>query len=141
MMTKSLLTACTFALLSFSAAHAANSEAAASTTAAPVSVTTTADTHDKIGPSIDLYDKVLAGYTDTWTYSFRANCEARVTVDGDGDTDRDLYIYDENNNLITKDDDNIDYCICTWTPKWTGTFKIKIVNRGNVYNRYHLMIP
>ena len=92
MMTKSLLTACTFALLSFSAAHAANSE-------------------------------------------------ARVTVEGDGDTDLDLYIYDENNNLITKDDDNIDYCICTWTPKWTGTFKIKIVNRGSVYNRYHLMIP
>lgn len=47
----------------------------------------------------------------------------------------------ENNNLITKDDDNIDYCICSWTPKWTGTFKIKIVNRGSVYNRYRLMIP
>ena len=139
MMTKSLLTACTFALLSFSAAHAANSEATA--TAAPASVTMTTDTNDKIGPSIDLYDKVLAGYTDTWTYTFRANSEARVTVDGDGDTDLDLYIYDENNNLITKDDDNIDYCICTWTPKWTGTFKIKIVNCGSVYNRYHLMIP
>lgn len=139
MMTKSLLTACTFALLSFSAAHAANSEATA--TAAPASVTMTTDTNDKIGPSIDLYDKVLAGYTDTWTYTFRANSEARVTVEGDGDTDLDLYIYDENNNLITKDDDNIDYCVCTWTPKWTGTFKIKIVNRGNVYNRYRLMIP
>ena len=139
MMTKSLLTACTFALLSFSAAHAANSEATA--TAAPASVTMTTDMNDKIGPSIDLYDKVLAGYTDTWTYTFRANSEARVTVEGDGDTDLDLYIYDENNNLITKDDDNIDYCICTWTPKWTGTFKIKIVNRGSVYNRYHLMIP
>lgn len=139
MMTKSLLTACTFALLSLNAAHAANSEATA--TAAPASVTMTTDTNDKIGPSIDLYDKVLAGYTDTWTYTFRANSEARVTVEGDGDTDLDLYIYDENNNLITKDDDNIDYCICTWTPKWTGTFKIKIVNRGSVYNRYHLMIP
>ena len=139
MMTKSLLTACTFALLSFSAAHAANSEATAP--AAPASVTMTTDTNDKIGPIIDLYDKVLAGYTDTWTYTFRANSEARVTVDGDGDTDLDLYIYDENNNLITKDDDNIDYCICTWTPKWTGTFKIKIVNRGSVYNRYRLMIP
>ena len=141
MMTKSLLTACTFALLSLNAAHAANSEAAASTPAAPASVTMTTDTNDKIGPSIDLYDKVLAGYTDTWTYTFRANSEARVTVEGDGDTDPHLYIYDENNNLITKDDDNIDYCICTWTPKWTGTFKIKIVNRGSVYNRYHLMIP
>ena len=139
MMTKSLLTACTFALLSFSAAHAANSEATA--TAAPASVTMTTDTNDKIGPSIDLYDKVLAGYTDTWTYTFRANSQARVTVDGDGDTDLDLYIYDENDNLITKDDDGIDYCVCTWTPRWTGQFKIKIVNRGSVYNRYRLMIP
>ena len=139
MMTKSLFTACAIALLSFNAAHAANSEATA--TAAPASVTMTTDTNDKIGPSINLYDKVLANHTDTWTYTFRANSQARVTVDGDGDTDLDLYIYDENDNLITKDDDGIDYCVCTWTPRWTGQFKIKIVNRGNVYNRYQLIIP
>ena len=39
---------------------------------------------------------------------------------------------------ITKDDDNTDYCICTWTPKWTGKFTIKVVNRGGVYNVYDL---
>ena len=88
-----------------------------------------------------LYDKVYGGYTDTWTYTFRANSQTRVTVDGDGDTDLDLYIYDENDNLITMDDDGTDYCVCTWTPRWTGQFKIKIVNRGNVYNRYQLIIP
>ena len=126
MMTKSLFTACAIALCSFTSAHAAQ---------------TTADTNDKIGPSINLYDKVLANHTDTWTYTFRANSQARVTVDGDGDTDLDLYIYDENDNLITKDDDGTDYCVCTWTPRWTGQFKIKIVNRGNVYNRYRLIIP
>ena len=126
MMTKSLFTACAIALCSFTAANAAQ---------------TAADTNDKIGQSINLYDNVLGGYTDTWTYTFRANSEARVTVDGDGDTDLDLYIYDENDNLITKDDDTTDYCVCTWTPRWTGKFKIKIVNRGSVYNRYHLMIP
>ena len=98
MMTKSLFTACAIALCSFTSAHAAQ---------------TTADTNDKIGPSINLYDKVLANHTDTWTYTFRANSQARVTVDGDGDTDLDLYIYDENDNLITKDDDGIDYCVCT----------------------------
>ena len=46
--------------------------------------------------------------------------------------------YDENGYLITKDDDHTDYCICTWTPKWTGKFIIRIVNRGSVYNAYTL---
>lgn len=57
------------------------------------------------------------------------------------ETDLDLYIYDENGNLIDSDIDNTDICVCTWTPRWTGRFKIKIVNRGSVYNNYRLMIP
>jgi len=81
-------------------------------------------------------DRVNANATDRYEVSFNGGEEARVVVDGDGDTDLDLYIYDENGNLITKDDDNTDYCICTWTPKWTGKFIIRIVNRGSVYNEY-----
>ena len=49
-----------------------------------------------------------------------------------------LYVYDNNGNLIDKDDDYTDNCVCTWTPRWTGNFRIKIVNRGSVYNRYVL---
>ena len=81
-------------------------------------------------------DRVQANDTDRYEVEFRGGEQARVVVDGDGDTDLDLYIYDQNGNLITKDDDNTDYCICTWTPKWTGKFTIRIVNRGNVYNEY-----
>ncbi len=83
-------------------------------------------------------ERVNANSTDRYEITFRGGEEARIVVDGDGDTDLDLYIYDENNNLITKDDDNTDYCICTWTPKWTGKFTIRIVNRGSVYNEYTL---
>lgn len=79
---------------------------------------------------------VAAKSTDTYRIQFRANELAAVTVDGDGDTDLDLYVYDENGNLITKDDDYTDYCYVTFTPRWTGYFTIKIVNRGSVYNRY-----
>jgi hypothetical protein len=61
---------------------------------------------------------------------------AVITVIGDGDTDLDLYVYDENGNLIEHDADYTDDCVVTFTPKWTGNFKIKIVNRGRVYNSY-----
>ncbi len=60
-------------------------------------------------------------------------------VEGDGDTDLDLYIYDANGNLIVADEDYTDYCICDFRPYVTSQFTIKIVNRGSVYNRYHLL--
>ena len=83
-------------------------------------------------------DRVLAHDYDVYEVTFRAGELARVTVNGDDDTDLDLYIYDSNWNLITKDIDYLDLCICTWTPRWTGKFYIKIVNLGNVYNQYVL---
>ena len=81
---------------------------------------------------------VNAGGSDIYNISFRGGEFAMVTVIGDGDTDLDLYVYDENGNLIDSDTDYSDNCICTWTPRWTGNFRIKIVNRGRVYNRYVL---
>lgn len=81
-------------------------------------------------------DQVAAHGTDYYNVTFRANEIAIVTVIGDGDTDLDLYIYDSNGNLIDSDTDYTDNCVCTWTPRWTGSFRIKIVNRGSVYNRY-----
>ncbi len=91
-----------------------------------------------VGGPKEAKDRVEANSADTYYVSFRGNSRARVTVEGDGDTDLDLYIYDENGNLITSDTDNTDYCVCSWTPSWTGKFKIKIVNRGSVYNRYYM---
>lgn len=79
---------------------------------------------------------VNAGGTDVYNVSFRGGELAIVTVIGDGDTDLDLYVYDNNGNLIDSDTDYSDNCVCTWTPRWTGNFRIKIVNRGRVYNSY-----
>lgn len=81
-------------------------------------------------------DIVYAHSTATYQLKFWANELAEVAVIGDGDNDLDLYIYDQNGNLIEKDDDYTDQCICRWIPVWTGTFTIKIVNRGNVYSYY-----
>ena len=75
-------------------------------------------------------DRVLAGYTDTWHFTFRGGEYAYVIVSGDGDTD---------GNLIDSDTDYTDDCVCSFTPRWTGTFYIKIKNRGRVYNNYVLV--
>ena len=82
--------------------------------------------------------RVNARATDVYTISFRGWETARITVAGDGDTDLDLYVYDEFGNLIAKDDDNTDYCVVSWTPRFTGPFTVRVVNRGGVYNQYRL---
>ena len=84
-------------------------------------------------------DKVNAGATDTYSITFRGGELAMIIVSGDGDTDLDLSVYDENGNLITSDTDGSDDCVVSFTPKWTGVFKVKIKNYGRVYNRYVLI--
>lgn len=81
---------------------------------------------------------VNAGESDVYNITFRGGETAIVIVVGDGDTDLDLYVYDNNGNLVDSDTDYTDDCVCTWTPRWTGNFRIKIVNRGRVYNNYVL---
>ncbi|MGB4205133.1 MAG: hypothetical protein WBJ84_05870 [Bacteroidales bacterium] len=80
--------------------------------------------------------RVDARSTDSFKIRFYGNETATVIVSGDGDTDLDLYVYDENDNLVGQDNDYSDDCVVTWTPRWTGSFTIKVVNRGYVYNRY-----
>ncbi len=99
---------------------------------AQAQVETTATTLDR------RVDTVQAGDTDVWTLTLSAGVNHHIVVDGDGDTDLDIYLYDENGNLLDYDDDLTDYCIVDVTPRWTGTFTLKIVNRGNVWNRYVL---
>lgn len=94
------------------------------------------DTKGAVGGPKYHVDRVEAHSTDTYTIRFLGGEYAIVTVSGDGDTDLDLYVYDENGNLIDSDTDRTDQCVCTFTPRWTGKFTIKIKNLGNVYNRY-----
>ena len=90
------------------------------------------------GPNVVHRDRVLANTNDVYNMTFRGGETAEVAVVGDHDTDLDLYIYDENDNLIVSDTDYSDSCFVIWVPKWTGTFRVKIVNRGGVYNDYTL---
>lgn len=81
---------------------------------------------------------VYGGSTDTYTVYFKSNVPAEVAVSGNGATDLDLYVYDENGNLIAGDDDYSDDCYVCWTPRWTGNFIIKVVNRGRYNNYYNI---
>jgi hypothetical protein len=81
-------------------------------------------------------DVVNPRATDVFHVTFRGGETAIVGVSGDGDTDLDLYIYDEDGHLVASDTDLSDDCLATWTPVWTGVFRIEVRNLGSNYNRY-----
>lgn len=85
------------------------------------------------------YGRVSARSYTYYDQKFWADEIAEVAVSGDGDTDLDLYVYDENGNLIASDTDYTDDCYVRFCPRWTGLFRIKIVNRGGVYNNYAIV--
>ena len=85
-------------------------------------------------------DRVLAGYTDTWIFTFKGGEMAYVYVSGDGDTDLTVNIYDMDGNLVVSDEDYCHYDdFPTFTPRWTSKYQIKIKNLGKVYNNYVLI--
>ena len=79
---------------------------------------------------------VYARNYDTYNILFNAGTVCNVAVVGDGDTDLDLYVYDLNGNLICSDVSYSDNCLVSFIPYYTTTFKIKVVNRGAIYNNY-----
>ena len=82
---------------------------------------------------------VPGGTTDVWTETFVGGFKAAVVLVGDGDTDLDLYVYDENGKLITYSEGPSDREAVSWTPRWTGKFTIKVVNRSRfTANRYSI---
>jgi hypothetical protein len=93
-----------------------------------------------LGGAKSAVHQVLAHDTDHFNVTFRADEEATVMISGDNDTDLDFYIYDENGNLITSDTDSTDDCVLTFTPKWTGEFRIEVKNLGSVYNEYSIVV-
>jgi len=90
------------------------------------------------GPA-EKYSFVYGNTVDNYDISFIEGELAEIGVRGDGDTDLDLYVYDSNGNLITRDEDFTDKCYVSWVPRWTGRYRIKIVNRGPVINNYYLV--
>lgn len=100
----------------------------------------TAENETNYSDTASTTERVSAYSTDEYVVFFKAGMEVCVLVEGDGDTDLDLYVYDENGNLVDKDIDELDTCVCSWTPKWSGKFTIKVKNLGSVYNQYTISV-
>jgi len=90
----------------------------------------------RVGGAASQYDAVAGNSYIIYYVNFQGGYTAEVGVVGSGNTDLDLYIYDQNGNLIAQDIDYTDVCYCRWVPRWTGTFLIKVVNRGSYTNRF-----
>ena len=61
---------------------------------------------------------------------------AEIGVVGDSDTDLDLFVFDSSDNKIATDTDYTDRCYVSWIPKWTGRYRVVVVNRGMVANQF-----
>ena len=86
------------------------------------------------GPGKDL-KIVQARSTVTYHETFRANELAVVSIVGNGATDLDIYVYDENGNFITAATGLTDVETVTFTPAWTGVFRIEVRNLGSTWNQ------
>lgn len=95
-----------------------------------------ASTRGAVGGPKYAQDRVYGKDYVQYQVKFWAGELAEIIVVGDGDNDLDLYVYDQNGNLIASDADYTDQCVCRWVPAWTGTFTIRIVNRGAIYSNY-----
>ena len=90
--------------------------------------------------STSTVESVKAYDIDQYQQRFIGNYDAGVWISGDGSTDLDLYIYDGNGNLVCRSEASGDDEYCVWKPIWTGSFTIRIKNRGSVWNQYTIII-
>ncbi|MDP2424163.1 MAG: hypothetical protein Q8M23_07440, partial [Bacteroidales bacterium] len=92
-----------------------------------------------VGGPYKLTRRVEANDFNIYSIRFRSNELAEIAVIGDSDTDLDLFVFDANDNIIVSDEDYTDRCYVSWIPKWTGEFKIVVMNRGGVFNRFTIL--
>lgn len=100
-----------------------------------------AGVHDDKGTGSAKYGitKAAGGYIDVYNIQFTGGELAEIAVTGDGDTDLDLYVYDEFGNFVGSDTGVTDSGYLSWTPRWTGNFRVEVRNEGQVYNQYLLI--
>jgi len=87
------------------------------------------------GPKVG-HDTIDPYGIDTYSITLLGDEYAKIEVYGDHSTDLDLYLIDENGNQVAKDEGPTDHCMVDGVPKWTGPFKVRILNRGGSSNSY-----
>jgi hypothetical protein len=86
-----------------------------------------------------VYNKICPAYGKTVIHERYFGGEtARLALVGDGDTDLDIYVYDAFGNLVASGTGLNDREVVSFFPRVTGNYRIEIINRGGVYNRFAL---
>lgn len=98
------------------------------------------ETRSPVGGPVYGTDRVYSHSTVTYTCNLKAGEVTNIELKGDGDTDLDLYVYDMYGNLIAYDESYSDYCSVSIAVYLTSKFTIKVVNRGNVYNDFAIIV-
>ena len=78
-------------------------------------------------------DIVAGGTTNTYAVTFRGGETAEIAIFTDGNAPIRLRVIDENDNevCVRNNQDKRGLALyCSWRPKWTGPFHIKIKNNG-----------
>lgn len=71
--------------------------------------------------------------------TYKGGEQAILSIIGDGDTDLDFYVYDMDGNLLGSDEDYTDQAYFVWTPRYNTRYRVKVVNRGGVYNVFRII--
>lgn len=86
-----------------------------------------------------VYNKICPAFGKTIIHERYFGGEiARLALVGDGDTDLDIYVYDAFGNLVTSGIGLSDREVVSFFPLVTGNYRIEIINRGGVFNRFAL---
>jgi hypothetical protein len=84
-------------------------------------------------------DSVKARSHDDFLITFNGLEQARIAVVGDGVTDLALIVFDEYGHEIVRYDNRSSACAVRFTPRWTAQFRVRVLNRSDVYSNYLLI--
>jgi hypothetical protein len=76
-------------------------------------------------------DLLYPGQSVTYNVAYNGGQRGDVAVVGDNDGDIDCFVYDNNWNLVVRDTRPVDGCGMYFTPLYTATFHIRLVNSGS----------
>jgi len=91
------------------------------------------------GPVYSISDVRSGGENTYADLPFEGAKYAEVYLEGQANSDLNLYVYDSKQRLVCSDTDLSDIAYCGWRPAETGTFELRVENKGPAASRYSLM--
>ena len=83
------------------------------------------------------YDGYISGGDNLYyDEAFYGGEQAIITLQGHNPSDIDLWVYDEYGNLICSSTGYSSNESCTFTPRWTGEFTVRVENEGHARGTY-----